>query len=237
MTYQQPKEPRRRRSTLAKPHQSGIYSRFVPAYQAVWPMIVRKRIDRSIRGLSIPKDATVLEVGVGTGISLASYPCHARVTGVDLSRSMLREARSLIRARKWNHVHVSEMNAQELAFADSTFDFVTSFHTVSVVSNPRSMMQEIVRVCRPAGTIVIINHFRSPNRVVSGLVTKASRVMRHIGWRTDLDAESIIQGMPLKIVERKKSRRSSLFTILTLTCTKPREIADAVETECVSLSR
>ncbi|MEM6981125.1 MAG: class I SAM-dependent methyltransferase, partial [Planctomycetota bacterium] len=75
-----------------QPHQSRLYDNLVPAYQALWPAVARRRIERNVLRLNIPPRANVLEVGVGTGLSLRSYPYHARVMGVDLSESMLAEA-------------------------------------------------------------------------------------------------------------------------------------------------
>ena len=73
-------------------------------------------------------------------MSLESYPHDVNVTGVDLSESMLAEAEQQISRREWSHIKVMPMNAEDLRFPDSSFDFVTSFHTISVVSDPRKMM-------------------------------------------------------------------------------------------------
>ena len=149
-----------------QPHDSPIYSNLVPAYQALWPAVARRRISAAIRSLQIPAGSRVLEVGVGTGLSLDSYPTDVSITGVDLSEPMLAEAKQLVADRNWSHVDVMPMNAEELTFDDASFDFVTSFHTISVVSRPDEMMKEIVRVCKPGGRILIVNHFRSDNPLI-----------------------------------------------------------------------
>ena len=148
-----------------KLHSSPFYNNLVPAYQALWPAVAKRRILAAVRSLNIPASSEVLEVGVGTGLSLESYPHDTQVTGVDLSESMLAEAEQLIAEHCWNHIDVMPMNAEELEFEDSSFDFVTSFHTISVVSRPQAMMSEIVRVCKPGGRVLMINHFRSDNPV------------------------------------------------------------------------
>jgi len=207
---------KRRRQT--QPHRSSLYSNLVPAYQALWPAIARKNIRSAIDSLRIPSSAHVLEVGVGTGLSLESYPRHANVTGVDLSESMLAEAQQIMEERDWRHINVLPMNAEALAFPDSSFDFVTSFHTISVVSNPHAMMSEIVRVCRPGGRILIINHFRSDNPLIARFVDSAGNITKHLGWRTDLDLDQIVGELPLRLDHCYKPNPLSLFTVMTATC-------------------
>lgn len=202
----------------AQPHSSRLYHNLVPAYQALWPAIAGRRIARSIESLDIPPGAKVLEVGVGTGLSLESYPTHAQVTGVDLSESMLAEAQASIDEHHWDHITVMPMNAEVLEFPNDSFDYVTSFHTISVVSNPRKMMEEMVRVCRPGGKILLVNHFRSDNPLVARVIDSASLVTQRLGWRTDLNLDDIVRPLPLRLDACSKLHPFSLFTVLRATC-------------------
>ena len=106
-------------------------------------------------------NAKVLELGVGTGMALGAYPKHCQVLGVDLAPDMLEHAQDRIDANGWRHVSVREMNAMDLSLADSSFDYVMAFHVVSVVPDAVRLMREAQRVCKPGGTVVVINHFRS----------------------------------------------------------------------------
>ncbi len=210
--------------TQAQPHSSPFYNNLVPAYQALWPAVAKKRIYAAIGSLGIPNGAKVLEVGVGTGLSLEGYPRAASVTGVDLSESMLAEAEQLITRRRWDHIDVMPMNAENLEFEDSSFDFVTSFHTISVVSEPQKMMSEIVRVCKPGGNILIVNHFRSDNPIIAKVVDSAGNITKRLGWRTDLELDEVLRELPLRLDHRYKPNPLSLFTVMKATC-KPEQAA------------
>ncbi|TWT83951.1 putative methyltransferase YcgJ [Planctomycetes bacterium CA13] len=200
-----------------QPHRSRLYNNLVPVYQGLWPAVAKRNIRSAIAALNIPTDRKVLEVGVGTGLSLDSYPRDIQLTGVDLSESMLAEAQQLIEERHWHHINVLPMNAESLTFDDDSFEVVSSFHTISVVSNPKAMMSEMIRVCRPGGRILLVNHFRSDNPVIAKVVDSAGNITRHLGWRTDLDIHDVIRGLPLRLDRCYKATPLSIFTIMEAT--------------------
>jgi len=102
---------------------------------------------------------SILEVGIGTGLSLDYYPAAAAVVGIDLSNEMLDVARERAARLKRTNVDLRHMNAETMSFADSSFDCVTVPYVLSVTPNPEVLVAEIRRVCRKDGTIVIVNHF------------------------------------------------------------------------------
>lgn len=207
----------RPKKTPPPPHASVLYRNLTPAYEMVWPMVARRNIWQSIKSLPINPGARILEVGVGTGLSLRAYPTHAHITGVDLSEKMLGKASDHIRESNWSHINVMPMNAEELNFPDASFDIVTSFHVVSVVSNPKRMMSEMARVCRPGGRILIVNHFRSPNPWIARMIDSAGKVTRHLGWRTDLRFDDVVSELPLRMDRLYKPSPVSLFTVMSAT--------------------
>jgi len=129
----------------------------------------------------------------------------------------LAAAEEMIADRHWSHIQVRPMNAEELQFDDASFDFVTSFHTISVVSDPHRMMSEMVRVCKPGGRIMVVNHFRSNNPVVARVVDSAGGITKRMGWRTDLGLTEIMRDLPVQMDNRYKSNPMSLFTVLKAT--------------------
>src|SRR5262245_51704456 len=167
-----------------QPHESALYYEFSHLYDLFFGRVFYPRIARVIRALAIEPGARVLELGVGTGLSLDAYPHHCQVTGIDLAPDMLERAQDKIDRNGWRHVRLEQGDALNLAFADDSFDYVMAFHVVSVVPDPTRMMAEAQRVCRPGGLITIINHFRTPNPALARLTKMVDPVTRRLGWTT-----------------------------------------------------
>ena len=134
-------------------HESRIYSDYALLYDKTFGKIFYNRIKHVIESLHIPPGAEVLELGVGTGTSFPAYPTNCKVMGIDLAKDMLAQARAKISKNSWSHLQVMEMDALNLTFADNSFDYVTVFHTVTVVPDPVQMLAEAQRVCKPGGKI------------------------------------------------------------------------------------
>jgi len=199
---------------LKSPHESKIYSEFSHLYDAIFSRFFCKRITSVISNLGIQPGTKVLEVGVGTGLSLSAYPAHCHVTGIDLAPEMLERARQKAEENDWRHFRLLEMDALNLDFPDNSFDYVTSFHVISVVPDPIRMMREIHRVCKPGGTIVIINHFRTTKPVLGPLIGALDPVTRLLGWSASLRLSQALDGVPVRIEKRFKTSPFSLFTVV-----------------------
>jgi len=209
----------------AEPHESKIYYEFSHLYDRIFTRFFYPRIVSTLRSLNVPPGAKVLEVGVGTGLSLSAYPGHAEVTGIDLAPEMLEQAQRKVKGEGWRHVRLMQMDALNLEFADGEFDYVTAFHVVSVVPDHAGLMREMVRVCKPGGTVVIINHFRSRRTWLARLIDRLDPITRKLGWRTTLRCEELFEGVPLRVERRFKTAQTSLFTVVI--AHKPQNAADA----------
>jgi phosphatidylethanolamine/phosphatidyl-N-methylethanolamine N-methyltransferase len=203
----------------AQAHQSKLYYEFSHLYDRLFTRVFYPRIERVIQSLKIPPGARVLEVGVGTGLSFTAYPPHCQVTGIDLAPEMLEQAQEKIDQNGWRHLQVVEMDALNLKFADNSFDYVMAFHVVSVVPDAARLMQEVLRVSKPGATVVIINHFRSRNRLLAALDRLTEPITRRLGWHT-LSQNEVLTDVPLDVVRSYKNSPRSLFTIVIGTARK-----------------
>jgi phosphatidylethanolamine/phosphatidyl-N-methylethanolamine N-methyltransferase len=199
---------------MRSPHESRLYHGLSFCYDAVFSPFLKSRIHSTIRGLGIPAGARVLELGVGTGISLPAYPRHAEIVAVDVSDQMLRRARRVVRRHQLRHVHLHAMNALELDFADATFDYVMAFHILSVVKDSRRLLREMTRVGKSSGVIVIINHLRRGDRWLTRLVDAFDPLAQRMGWQTKLTYEQVVDAARLNVVQCFKTSPRSLFTVV-----------------------
>ena len=135
----------------------------------------------------------ILEVGVGTGLSLPLYPGYVSVTGIDISRDMLDLAEDRKKRRGLdNVVQLSLMDAEDMAFEDDSFDKVVAMYVASVVAYPERLVDEMRRVCKPDGQIIFVNHFHSRNPLVRGFESLLAPLSKQLGFRPDFSLERFI---------------------------------------------
>ena len=197
----------------AQPHESRLYYEFSNVYDLLFRRVFYPRIATVIRSLAIEPGARVLELGVGTGLSLDAYPPHCHVTGIDLAPDMLERAQDKVNRNGWRHVTLAQGDALNLQFPDDSFDYVMAFHVVSVVPDPVRMMSEARRVCRPGGVITVINHFRSPNPTIARFMRMIDPITRWLGWTT-LKLSDVLDRRAMHVERQWKTSPRSLFTIV-----------------------
>ena len=197
----------------AHPHESRLYYEFSHLYDLLFRRVFYPRIAMVIRSLAIEPGARVLELGVGTGLSLDAYPTHCQVTGVDLAPDMLERAQDKVNRNGWRHIALEQGDAMNLKFAADSFDYVMAFHVVSVVPDPVRMLAEARRVCRPGGVITIINHFRSANPTFARFMRLIDPLTRRVGWTT-LRLSDVLDRQALHVDRQWKTSPRSLFTIV-----------------------
>ena len=157
----------------------------------------------------------VLEVGVGTGINLSLYPRDCTVTGIDFSSSMLEKARERAARKELRSVRLLQMDAADLKFADDSFDIVYAPYLISVVPDPVKVAREMRRVCRPGGRIIFLNHFLSPNPVLSRVERLISPFTIHIGFKADLDLPAFLAQADLQPVSIEKVNLPRIWSLVT----------------------
>ena len=195
-----------------------IHSMF---YDATFGRLVKRRIARAISHMNIHRDDLVLDLGIGTGVSLNHYPTdRGRVIGVDLSAGMLREARKKIRERGLDNMFVFQANALELPFADSTFDHVFISHVISVVSDAVQLVREAQRVAKPGARIVIVNHFQSTNRFIALFEKWLCPLCTKLGWRSDLALQDLVRRTGVEVDYRYKLESIDLWETVVITNNK-----------------
>jgi phosphatidylethanolamine/phosphatidyl-N-methylethanolamine N-methyltransferase len=192
------------------------YARWAPVYDATFGKITHQGRRAAVAHINA-RGGDVLEVGVGTGLSLETYDQRVRVTGVDYSPAMLRKARLRVaRLGLGNVVSLRRMDARKLAFPDASFDTVAAMHVLSVVPEPERVMAEIARVLRPGGQVVITNHFRHERGVWAGLARAAAPLEKVLGWHSDFEIATVLGEETLDVVARRDLPPMGMMTFLVL---------------------
>lgn len=169
------------------------YGRYAPLYDHLFGRVLEPGRQAMAAAAAALKPGTVLEVGVGTGLALEGYPTASRVVGIDLSPQMLALARRRAAQMPERDITLLTMNAEHMDFPDDSFDCVTVPYVLSVTPNPARLVQEIRRVCKPGGAILVVNHFSGSR--FWWLMERAVRSLAdHVGFRSDFRYEEHILG-------------------------------------------
>ena len=193
----------------------GVYDKLAKVYDLTFGPTLHPGRLQAIQRMDIQAGERVLEVGVGTGINLSLYPKNCSVTGIDFSGSMLEKARERAQRKCIRNMRLLQMDAGDLKFSDGSFDIVYAPYLISVVPDPVKVAQEMHRVCRPGGRIIFLNHFLSPNPVLSRLERWISPYTIHIGFKADLDLPAFLAQANLHPVSIEKVNVPRLWSLVT----------------------
>jgi phosphatidylethanolamine/phosphatidyl-N-methylethanolamine N-methyltransferase len=193
----------------------GVYDKLAKVYDLTFGPTLHPGRLQAIQRMDIQPGERVLEVGVGTGINLSLYPKNCTVTGIDFSSSMLEKARERAARKEIRNMRLLQMDAGDLKFADGSFDIVYAPYLISVVPDPVKVAQEMHRVCRSGGRIIFLNHFLSPNALLSRLERWISPYTIHIGFKADLDLPAFLAQADLQPVSIEKVNVPRLWSLVT----------------------
>jgi phosphatidylethanolamine/phosphatidyl-N-methylethanolamine N-methyltransferase len=191
-----------------------VYDRYARFYDRVFGGVFEAGRVNAHRRLAPRPQERILEVGVGTGLSLAGYPLGCRVIGIDVSEGMLRLADRQVRSRGLGNVALLRMNAQSMGFADDSFDAVVAAYVMTVIPDYRRALDEMARVCRPGGRLLILNHFTNGNRLVRAFERAVSPLCERLGWRSDLAVSDVLGDAPFELTSEVRMGPLGMWHLL-----------------------
>lgn len=177
------------------------YKRYAGSYDRIFGKVFEHGRRALIGKMNFAPGQRILEVGVGTGLSLPLYPPDVSVVGIDISPHMLWQARNYTNGGAPGTCSLSLMDAQCMSFDDNSFDQVAVMYVVTVVPEPEKMMEEIRRVCKPGGDIFVVNHFSNHHLVPRMVETVMLPFKGLLGFSPRFSMEAFLEKNPLDVVE------------------------------------
>jgi phosphatidylethanolamine/phosphatidyl-N-methylethanolamine N-methyltransferase len=197
------------------------YARWAPVYDAVFGKVFAPGRAAAIEAAEKHCGATggrILDVGVGTGISLPAYSPINRITGIDISEPMLRQAADRVAAHGLKNIEaLSVMDAANLALPDESFDVVVAQFVITAVPDPERTLDEFVRVLKRDGEIVLVNHIGAESGPRWLFEQCFAPVARWLGWRPEFPCERITRWVKrhggITLIERRPIRPLGHFSL------------------------
>lgn len=207
-------------AAIENAHVEEAYARWAPFYDFVFTAVMRPG-RRAAAAVASRPGGLVLDVGVGTGLELPMFSPDTRLVGVDLSEPMLRRARLRVsRERLLGVEGLLRMDAMRLAFPDGAFDCVVAPYVMTVVPDPAKTLDELFRVTKPGGEIVLVNHVGAEGGPIAAIEAWLDKRAAKLGWRPQFPFGIIgdwIAGKPgATLVERRALAPLGLFTLVRI---------------------
>ena len=192
---------------LDKDGVAKAYARWAPIYDFVFGAVFDRGRKASIAAAECV-GGRILEVGVGTGLSLPDYSRSNRLIGVDLSVPMLHRAKERVAKHRLINVDgLAVMDAQNLGFQDSSFDVVVAQYVITTVPDAEATLDEFARVTRPGGEIILVNHLGADDGFRAAYESAFAPIARRLGWQVGFRWERLEQWAArhggVKLIERR----------------------------------
>lgn len=181
-----------------------LYNRYSSFYDLIFGKVFDGGREMAPELLDLFVGARLLDVGVGTGLSLPILPRYIETTAIDLSQKMLDQARKRIQELGLKNIRLIKMDATRMDFPDNSFDRVLAAYFISTVPAPVEVIREMKRVCKPGGYLVFLNHFRYEHPLVGRIEELLSPLFYRIGFRTDLRLYDLMNECGLRIERLEK---------------------------------
>lgn len=190
------------------------YRRWAPVYDTTFGVVAAASRRKAVELIN-SRRGSVLEVGVGTGLSLPNYAPYLKITGIDLSPEMLDKARERVAKEGLRNIEgLREMDAAHLDFADETFNTVVAMYVMTVVPDPDRVMAELERVCAQGGEVMILNHFSQDHGARGWVERKMAPFADKLGWHPIFPIDRVMVRPNLSLIERVPLWPMGLFTLV-----------------------
>ena len=190
------------------------YRRWAPVYDYTFGKISTAGRRNAVEIINAGR-GKVLEVGVGTGLSLPEYKPHLSITGIDLAPEMLDKARERVtREGLTNVAGLHVMDAGDLQFPDASFDCVVAMYVITVVPDPEKVMRELARVVKPGGEVMLVNHFSQDDGVRGWVERRMAPFADLVGWHSVFEVSRVMVCDDLNLLDRQALRPWGLFTMM-----------------------
>lgn len=207
-------------SSITHSDVEDAYARWAPIYDKVFRLVMKP--GRTAAAEAINRlGGKVIDVGVGTGLELPMFTKNVRLTGIDLSDPMLEIARKRVQDEKLDHVEaLLVMDAMNLTFEDGAFDAAVVPYVLTTVPDPVRTLDEIARVVRKGGEIVLVNHIGAESGLIAAAEGWLGKRGASLGWRPEFPWSIVgdwIAARPdIRLIERRKLAPLGLFTLIRM---------------------
>jgi ubiquinone/menaquinone biosynthesis C-methylase UbiE len=194
------------------------YAKWAPVYDTLCgPVFLSGR--RAAAAAARDVGGSILEIGVGTGLSFDDYDATTEITGIDMSEPMIARARERLATGRYPFVKkLAVMDAAAMSFADATFDCVVGQFVITLVEDPEQVLSECARVLKPGGQIILVNHLYSEKGFAAAVERLFAEKARKVGLRPEFPFQRLAAWAAnhggAEIIERRKIKPFGVYTLV-----------------------